>query len=101
MAKFIIEVSDEYIREHADVEKMKDAMGSEGKGRHPMALMVDFIGFSVIERKLDEGVNEFRVNYDEIENEMAKKFFDNNIGDICNLVYMSSKDDEKQSEKSE
>lgn len=57
MAKFILEVTDEYIRERANVETIKKL--AEQKGANLLSLMADMMVFSSLEQELDKGNNEF------------------------------------------
>ena len=100
MAKFIIEVSDEYIRDHANVEKISERMKGE-KDEFMMAMM-DMVVFSAIEKKLDEGVNEFTVTADDMEEGTEKKLFDSAVSRAGAAILVTLKNEaEKQSEKSE
>ena len=65
MVKFVVEVSDGYIRERADVDNLEKLMkGADGKDI-PLSFFADFVVFSCIEKKInDEGVSEFVVKFD-------------------------------------
>ena len=65
MVKFIVEVSDGYIHERADVDNLEKLMkGADGKDS-PLSFFADFLVFSCIEKKIkDNGVNEFVIKFD-------------------------------------
>lgn len=65
MVKFVVEVSDGYIRERADVDNLEKLMnGADGKDS-PLSFFADFMVFSCIEKKIeDDGVNEFVIKFD-------------------------------------
>ena len=92
MAKFIIEVDDEYIREKADPETAKKKMDPNGSGGNVMKAMFDMIAFSAIERRLDEGMTEFRVTRDMMSDDNRRDLFDRNIADVLMLAFMAQPD---------
>lgn len=65
MVKFVVEVSEGYISERANVENLEKLMkGADGKDS-PLSFFADFVVFSCIEKKIeDDGVNEFVVKFD-------------------------------------
>jgi len=99
MAKFIIEISDEQIREMANPDKAKEQIGGEDK-MNPMMVLFNMIGASVVERELDKGVNEFHISREKMKDKQPIEFFDRNVGDICNLAMFALKD-EKEEKKDE
>jgi len=93
MAKFIIEVSDSYIRERADVNNLV-AFSKQEDVKFPR-LMVDLISFSSLERKIDEGVNEFVISSDNLD-EKVRKLFNDTLTQVASLALITAK--EKQEE---
>lgn len=64
MVKFVVEVSDGYIRERADIDNLDKLMKS-GDGKDCLSFFADFMVFSSIEKKIeDDGVNEFVIKFD-------------------------------------
>ena len=65
MVKFVVEVSDGYIRERADVDNLKKLMKDVDGKDNPLSFFADFVVFSCIEKKIeDEGITEFSVKFD-------------------------------------
>ena len=64
MVKFVVEVSDGYIRERADVDNLEKLM-KDADSKGALNLFADFLVFSTIEKKIDDdGVNEFAIKFD-------------------------------------
>lgn len=95
MAKIIIEVSDDVIRQNASEESLKAKL--EGKEGNPMKWMYDLIAFGVIEGQLKKGVNEFRVSRDELE-EGPRSIFDRNLADVLIVAGLAIKKEEETKE---
>jgi len=68
MAKFIIEVSDGYIRERCDMENIMKTYTTE---QMPVAL-ADLVVFRFLEGELRNGVSEFYVNSADVDEDMVK-----------------------------
>lgn len=65
MVKFVVEVSDGYIRERADIDNLEKLMKGSDSKDNSLSLFADFVVFSNIEKKIkDEGVSEFVVKFD-------------------------------------
>lgn len=65
MVKFIVEVSDGYIHERANVDNLEKLMKNADGKDSPLSFFADFVVFSCIEKKIeDDGVNEFVVKFD-------------------------------------
>lgn len=65
MVKFVVEVSDGYIRERADVDNLEKLMKGADSKDNPLNFFADFMVFSCIEKKIkDNGVNEFVIKFD-------------------------------------
>ena len=88
MAKIIIEVSDEYIRESADVEKLQKKFGEKENGI--LKALFGMIAFKGVVKKLDEGVNEFTINQETLSDK-GKELFENSIMEICLLTHVDEK----------
>lgn len=99
MAKFIIEVDDDFIREQADPELAKLKMNPEGKGSDAMKAMFDMIAYSAIKRRIDKGETEFRVTREMMTDENKIEYWERNVPDVLMLVTMASLDKEKEDEE--
>lgn len=65
MVKFVVEVSDGYIRERADVDNLEKLMKGSDSKYSPLSFFADFVVFSCIEKKVeDDGVTEFNIKFD-------------------------------------
>ena len=64
MAKIIIEVSDDIIRQRANKENF-----NPNNGENPMKMLYDLIAFGVIEKKINEGQTEFHVSRDNLKDD--------------------------------
>ena len=91
MIKFIIEVSEEYIRQNADVENVTKK--AEGENANPLKALFDAIAYSAIEKKIDKGVNEFVISQDNFD-DGDKKLFDHCFGEVCMLAFKTEKEEE-------
>lgn len=99
MAKFIIEVSDEYIREHADGEKMAEKMeNSEGK-EDALSALFDVIAFGKIKDELDKGETEFTITADDMDDDKGRKIFDSTVSRIGMLFIIKGAKKEKEAKK--
>ena len=94
MAKFIIEISDEQIRNLSNIDKATERLKGDEK-ENPMQVLFDIMAGSIIEKKLDEGIEEFHISRDMMERKEAEEFFDKNVGDICMLANFATKDEEE------
>lgn len=97
MIKFIIEVSEDYIREFADAEKMLDDASREG-GTSAIAKLVHMLGYAEVVKKMDEGKTEFVITRDNIDPKVSE-IFARAVGDAALLAVMMQKGE--KSEKSE
>ena len=95
MAKIIIEVSDDVIRQKASAEPLKAK--ADEKGVNPMKLMYDLIAFGVIEGQINKGVNEFRVSRDELD-EGPRSIFDRNLADVLIVAGLAIKKEKETKE---
>lgn len=91
MAKFIVEISDEYIRNHADVSFLQKEMDNGGKKMNMIRAMDNLIGFSFVDKKIKEGVNEFTIRREDFDEDKLQ-FFDTNVADICIMAQFSAKE---------
>ena len=95
MAKIIIEVSDDVIRQNASDESLKAKL--EGKDVNPMKWMYDVIAFKRIDDQLKKGVNEFCVSRDELTGK-EMEIFDHNLADVLIVAGLAIKKEEETNE---
>ena len=94
MVKFIIEVSEEEIRKRADVDGIKNA---DASGKPFPRMMMDFLTFCALEKKLDEGVTEFVVNHDDLT-EKEQRIYDSTLCDVAAAFFCCMKVEHGKSE---
>lgn len=81
MAKFIFEVSDEYIREKADCELSVKTL-EEKTGNEALSELLDKLAFEKIKNEIDEGKTEFHLTVDDMRNEKGLDIFHNTVSRI-------------------
>lgn len=85
MAKIVIEVSDGYIHERADVNNMKQQMES---GKDLTGLLADYIAFSSLETKIQAGQTEFYMSSKDYMEQDIRKLFNNAVG-MCTALILT------------
>ena len=95
MAKFIIEISDEQIRDMANSDKIKEQTEND-KDMNPMRVLFNMMAGVIIGKKLEAGITEFNISRDMMDDKQKQDYFDRNVGDICMLAHMAMKDEEKK-----
>lgn len=96
MAKFIIEVSDGYIRERADLDNIiEHAKGDVAQG------MIELMAFQNIEKSIDDGKTEFVIRSNDFVDaeETPRKCFNALVAQIAATVLMKEAVEDKQVEK--
>lgn len=88
MAKFIIEVDDDFIRENANINA-SEKIDPEMPAGKAMRQIFDMMAFSAIKKRLDEGVTEFRVSRDMMAAGIKREYYDRNVADILMLAIMA------------
>lgn len=106
MAKFIIEVSDEYIRDCADVNKINANLDNAVDRDDAIAMFADLLSFSRLEKYLDDGVSEFVLSQDNLpDDKILRRFFRSILRDCATIKIAqeeeSSENKNKQSENVE
>ena len=96
MAKIIIEVDDEYIREKTSPEANKEKFNPNASGGEVMKAMFDMIAFTALERRIESGETEFLVTRDMMPDGNRREYWDRNIGDILMLAFMAEKEEKKE-----
>jgi hypothetical protein len=97
MIKIIFEVSEDFIRENASPEATSAKMKAASEGR-AMKVLFDMIGFSQLNKQIEQGKTEFMVTPDKLDDK-SMELFNNEIGEICVLAAFSETD--KKDEKKE
>lgn len=79
MAKFIIEVSDGYIRERANIENIVNT------AKDTICGLGDFFAFGGLEKALDEGTNDFYISSKDLD-EQERGVFNRAMSFIAAIV---------------
>lgn len=82
MVKFVVEVSDGYIRERANVENLQKFV--KDRNYNPLVLIAEFVAFATLERIIKEdGVTEFNIKFDKDADEGEIKVLNNAIATLA------------------
>lgn len=94
MVKIVLEVSEEFIRDNADPQKVK--VNAEVSGKSALNTLVNVITFSVLENEVNEGKKEFTLKQENFS-ENEKRLFTSALGELALLIIGSKKEagDEK------
>ena len=89
MAKFIIEVDDDFIRESASFDASKKKM-EESAGKNDFAkALFDLLAYKGINDRIDKGETEFHVTRDMMDNDNKLEYWDRNVADVLMLAVMA------------
>lgn len=95
--KFIVEIDEQYIREHANPEKMKELVENGSKEDLMMGL-ADMFSFGSVEKAIDKGTTKFTINRENI-NPNANGIFENAVSKLAALAGVArNKEKEKEGE---
>ena len=99
MAKFILEVSDEYIRNHADPERMAASIGDKTIGKDALSALFDVIMFKCVWDEIDKGTTEFNVSIDDMDNDGERGIFNSTASRCAMLCVMKHANEEKKQDE--
>ena len=85
MAKFILEVSDEYIRKHADPERMAASIDDKTSGVNAFNALFDVIALKHVKDEIDNGTTEFNLSIDDMGDYKERSIF-NSIVPRCGML---------------
>lgn len=74
MAKFIIEVSDELIRDYADFDRNQARLAEAVEKCDILSVFADMVIFGKLKSALDEGASEFVLSEDEVADKEQSLF---------------------------
>ena len=95
--KFIVEIDEQYVHDHAKPTKLKELM-EDGSKNDFMKGLADMIGFFYLEKKVDAGTTEFTINRETID-QKANSIFGHVLSKLAVLADIAKKNEEE--EKSE
>lgn len=96
MAKFIIEVSDEYIRDIANVNKIQANLSDAADKDDAIATFLDAITFSTLVKSLDDGVSEFVFSQDNLASDKSVRRLFRNVISYCAAIKIAQEAQEKE-----
>lgn len=98
MAKFIIEVDDDFIRENAKPATAAGKLCTEAYSASVLKGLFDTIAYVQISKKLDDGVTEFHITRDMMTDDNTREYYDRQVPDVLMMAVMAGRDkkEEKQ-----
>lgn len=98
MAKFILEVSDEYIRNHAEPERVAESIGDKTSGVGALSALFDVIAFKHVRDEIDKGTTEFNVSIDDMDDDKDRYVF-NSTASRCAMLCVLKQANEKMQDE--
>lgn len=95
--KFIIEIDEQYVRDHANPEKMAELVRN-GSKEDFMSGLADMIGFNSIKNAIDAGTTEFTINRETIMPE-AHEIFEQTLARLAALAIAAKIDKKDKAEE--
>lgn len=86
MAKFILEVSDEFIRNHANPERMAASINDKTSGVGALNALFDVIALKHVKDEIDKGTTEFNLSIDDMDGDEERNIFNDAVtrcGMLC------------------
>ena len=84
MVKFIVEVSEGYISERADIDNAMEL--AKDRSINPLKLMADLMVFKYIEEKVKKGITEFKVKCDKEDSKAEISVFNDAIASLAAIA---------------
>lgn len=82
MVKFVVEVSEGYISERANMDNLEKLV--KDSNNNPLFLLAEFITFAGLEKRVKEdGVTEFNIKFDKDADEREIKLLNNAIATLA------------------
>lgn len=84
MVKFIVEISEGYISERADIDNAME-LAKDGS-TNPLRLMADLMVFKYIEEKVKNGITEFKVKCDKEASKAEISVFNDAVANLSAIA---------------
>jgi len=99
MAKFILAVSDEYIRKQADPERVAESIDDKTSGKDAFSALFDAIAFKYVKAEIDNGTTEFNLSIDDMDDDGVRDIFNSTVS-RCGMLYVikQANEEKKQNE---
>ena len=94
MAKFILEVSDEYIRKQADPERMAASIDDKTSGVDVLSALFDVIAIKHVRDEIDKGATEFNLSIDDMGDDKERGIFNGTVS-RCSMLCVIKQANEK------
>lgn len=98
MAKFILEVSDDYIRNQAEAERMAASINDKTSGVDALSALFDVIAFKHVRDEINKGTTEFNLSIDDMDNDNGHGIFNDTVSRCAMLCVLKQANEEKQNE---
>jgi len=99
MAKFILEVSDEYIRNQADPERMAASIDDKTSGQDALSALFDVIAFKHVSDEIDKGTTEFNLSIDDMDDDKERGIFNHAVSHCGMLCVMKQANEKKKQDE--
>lgn len=97
MAKFILEVSDEYIRKQAEPGRVTASVLGKANGMQALDVLFDTIAFNHIKNEIDKGTTEFNLSIDDMDDDGERAIFNGTL-QRCGMMCMLKQRNEEKSQ---
>jgi len=97
MAKFILEVSDEYIRKQAEPERVAESINNKASGMDTLGALFDAFAFNHVKDEIDKGTTEFNLSIDDMGNDKERALFNGTVS-RCGMMCMLKQRNEEKSQ---
>lgn len=91
MIKITFEISEDFINEKADLDKLPERLTAS----NALELFKNTVSFTFIKEAIESGTTEFCVTPDKLD-ERSMEIYNQFIGDICALAAFSETDNKKE-----
>lgn len=99
MAKFILEVSDEYILNQAEPERMAASISDKTSGMDALGALFDVIAFKHVRDEIDKGTTEFNLSIGDMDDGKTRCIFNSTVSRCAMLCVMKQANEKKKQEE--
>lgn len=99
MAKFILEVSDEYIRNQADPERMAASIDDKTSGVAALSALFDVIAIKHVKDEIDKGTTEFNLSIDDMGDDKERGIFNHTVSRLGMLYVVKQVNEKKKQDE--
>lgn len=99
MAKFILEVGDEYIRKLADPKRMAESIDDKTSGVAALGALFGVIALKHVKDEIDKGTTEFNVSIDDMNDDKERSIFNFDVVRCAMLCMIKQVNEEKKQDE--